>query len=115
MRRRPADASLRHRGLAELGGLAPPLALEALGSAVLEIEPDVLAWEGTLGTRRAHRVLLVVEPDLADALRGAPSAVDALTRALAAALADGGEALAALDIEARVGARAVAKTSPYRG
>lgn len=111
---RVADEALRRQALGRLGPLAPPLAREALEHGLVEVEHDVLSWEGTLGTRRAHRVVVVVEPELAAALRDAPSAVDALTAAFAEAIARGEAALASLDVEARGGVRA-ARGTAYRG
>jgi hypothetical protein len=62
----------------------------------------------------AHRVILAVEPDVHAAIEAAPSVVDALTAAVASAIAlVSGNALAELTIEPR--ATLPARTTPYRG
>lgn len=76
----------------------------------MEVERDVAAWESSSGPVRGHRVLLRLEPDLRARVDAAPSVVDALTAAFAAAVAGPGEAMSELTItegprEAR---------SPYR-
>jgi hypothetical protein len=98
------DDRLRLRALDRLGVLAPSLAREALEGGVVEIEHDVLAWEGSLGKVHGHRVVLRLDPADCTRVRAAPSVVDALTAALASALSDApGHALAELEILARSG------------
>lgn len=108
------DEALRLLAVERLGALAHPLAIEALESGSLTVEPDVLVWSGSLGTVHGHRVLLAVESSLCARVHESPAAVDALTAAIAAAVAQrSGNALANLDI---VGRKAEARrSSPYRG
>ncbi len=110
------DEPLHHRALERLGPLASTLAREALESAIVEVEPEVLAWTGTSGTVRGHLVLLWVEPSLASRVNGAPSALDELTAAIAAAVAtEEGNALAELKVVARKSDSTPVRASPYRG
>jgi hypothetical protein len=108
------DEGLRREALARLGPSEPELAREALEAGTLAVEPDVIAWEGSLGPVRAHRVTLLVAVELSAALEEHPSSVDALTRAIAAAVAaTPGVALAALEIGASDGPPP--RATPYRG
>lgn len=109
------DEALRRLALERLGDHAPELAREALDGGRIEVDRDVLAWEGSLGTVRAHRVRLHVDGALHAKVLAMPSVVDALTAAIASAVAnDSGHALAELRLEADAGpARGV--RSPYRG
>src|SRR5690606_31111922 len=54
------DDRLRREALEELGPHGPSLAQDALESGALFVERDVLAWEGSLGTIHAHRVVLAL-------------------------------------------------------
>ena len=112
--RRGEDEGLRLLALERLGPLATPLAREALEHGVTEVEPDVLAWTGTMGLVRGHLVVLWLDPDLHARVSEAPFAVDALTAAVASAVAKvSGYALAELKILAR--AMRPARSTPYRG
>ncbi len=112
--RRGEDDGLRLLALERLGPLSAPLAREALESGVVEVEPDVLAWSGSFGMVHGHLVVLWVDPDMAARVNDAPSAVDALTAAVASAVAKvSGNALAELKILGR--AQAPARSTPYRG
>ncbi|MBX3261946.1 MAG: hypothetical protein KIS78_00020 [Labilithrix sp.] len=112
--RRGEDEGLRLLALGRLGPLASPLAREALEHGVTEVEPNVLAWTGTMGMVHGHLVVLWLEPDLHARVTEVPSVVDALTAAVASAVARvSGNALAELKILARA-ARA-ARSTPYRG
>ncbi|GEM_PF-2031141 len=107
------DEGLRRLALDELGPLAPPLAREALEAGVLEVERDVLAWEGSHGRVRAHRVVLRLVPELCARVNETPSALDALTAAVATAVAAvAGNALAELRV---VPGAAAPRTTAYRG
>jgi hypothetical protein len=107
------DEGLRRLALERLGALAPALAREAVEHGIVEVEPDVLAWEGSRGTVRAHRVVLRVPPELCARVNDAPSVVDALTAALAAAVsAVAGNALAELRV---LPGEVRPRTTAYRG
>ena len=111
---RDDDQALRLHALDKLGALGPPLAREALESGEAVLEPNVLAWTGTTGAVHGHRVVLWVEPELCARVHMAPSAIDALTAAMASAVAgEPGNALAELQIRPRT--MAPLRTSPYRG
>ena len=107
------DDALRQQALERLGPLASPLAREALEVGIARATRDVLAWEGSSGTVHGHRVVLEVPADVHRRLMAAPSGVDALVRAFAAAVAGDGEVLAELVLEP--GERAPGTSSPYRG
>ena len=113
--RRGEDEGLRLLALGQLGSLSSPLAREALECGVVEVEPDVLAWTGSRGMVHGHLVVLWLDPELAGRVNEAPSAVDALTAAVASAVARvSGNALAELKILGRAnGSRA--RTTAYRG
>ena len=106
--------ALRQRAIERLGALGPPLAYEALDSGELEVEHDVLAWTGTMGTVHGHRVVLWLTPGLCAEVNAASWVVDALTAAIASAVAEvPGNALAELEVGART--MSAARVSPYRG
>jgi hypothetical protein len=106
------DEALRRLALDRLGAYGHALAREALESGAVEVEPGVLAWVGTSGTVHGHRVTVRVEPGLAARVNAAPSALDALTASVAAAMATrGGHALA----ELAVAPGAARRATPYRG
>ena len=108
------DEALRRLALERLGPHAPALAREALERGSLEVEPGVLQWQGSLGTVNAHKVKLSLEVELLARVRPVPSVVDALTAAVAAAVATGsGEALADLEL-GPLGSPVVRDRSPYR-
>lgn len=111
---RGEDEGLRLLALERLGAHASPLARAALEGGAVEVVPDVLAWDGTMGAVRAHLVVLWLEPELCERVRQAPSIVDALTAAVASAVARvSGNALAELKLAARAGV-APGRTA-YRG
>ena len=110
---RSVDDPLRRAALERLGPLASPVARDALERGVLEVEPDVLAWEGSLGAIHGHRVFVGVDAELFHLISAAPAVVDALTAAVAAAIAErGGSALAELKIQRHDGP---VPGTPYRG
>jgi hypothetical protein len=107
------DHGLRRAALEKLGPLGPPLAAEALEHGVLEIEVDVLRWEGSLGQVHGHLVVLSLDADLFHRVSATPAVVDALTAAVAAAVsAIAGNSLAELKIRRR---GVPLPSSPYRG
>lgn len=111
---RGEDDGLRLIALDRLGVHAPPLAREALENGVTELEPDVLAWNGTLGMVHGHLVVLWLDPDTCARVKESPGTVDALTAAIAAAIARvSGQALAELKIFARE--MVARRSTPYRG
>ena len=108
------DEGLRLLSLQQIGEHAPPFAREALEIGVLEVQPNVLAWNGTLGMVHGHLVVLWLDPDTCTRVNETPSAVDALTAAIAAAVAHvSGQALAELKILPR--AMIARASTPYRG
>jgi hypothetical protein len=110
---RGEDDALRLLAIERLGPFGEPRARAALEFGIVEVEPAVLAWEGSSGTVSGHRVILVLTPTLADEVNAAPVVVDALTAAIAAAIAEPtGNSLAELVI--RGGAMRPRET-PYRG
>jgi hypothetical protein len=110
---RSEDEGLRLLALEQLGDHAPALARSALEAGVVELDLDVLSWEGSSGVVHAHRVLLELEPELAARVRDSPSVMDALTAAFAAAVSRAqGNALAAIEV-VPTGTRP--RASPYRG
>ena len=84
---RGEDDGLRVLALRALGPLALPLAREALELGRLEVEPDVRSWQGSHGQVHAHLVFLWLEAELCTRVQQTPSAVDALTAAVASAVA----------------------------
>lgn len=110
---RSADERLRLTALRALDPEAPPLAREALEVGATAVEPNVLRWTGSAGAQSAHRVVLATEPELCARLQVTPSAVDALTSAIAAAITStSGDMLAELKI---VVLAEPTPTTPYRG
>jgi hypothetical protein len=109
------DEALRRRALDELGPLGDALARTALEVGRLEMELGVATWEASHGTVRAHRGVLVLPNDLHARVTAAPGSVDAITRAVAAAVA-GGDPLASLyDLVLRAGGVGPpSKSSAYR-
>jgi hypothetical protein len=113
---RSEDEGLRRLAIERLGPHAPELAREALERGTIEVEHDVLAWEGSMGTIRAHRASLWLEHELCASVRATPSVVDALTAAVASAVANVvGHSLAELEIGTRAAAGTTTRRSPYRG
>lgn len=108
------DEGLRLLGITKLSELAPALAREALDSGVIEVEANVLAWNGSYGMVHGHLVVLWLDPDTARRVNETPSVVDALTAAMASAVAlVSGHALAELKVLAR---ETIARRSTaYRG
>jgi hypothetical protein len=108
------DEHLRIRALEALGPLGEPLAREALETGVVSVEHDVLAWEGTLGTMHGHRIVVTLEADLRARVAASHPAVDGLSAALAAAMAErGGQAVA--DVRVEAGSPRGPSSGPYRG
>jgi hypothetical protein len=106
------DVGLRLLALERLGPLAHPFAREALERGTLEVEPDILAWQGSLGEIHGHLVVLWLDQDLFIRVSAFPAVVDALTTAVAAAVArTPGNSLAELRIRLRKNAPS---HSPYR-
>lgn len=104
---------LRLRALERLGAHGHPLARAALESGALDLVRDVTRWEGSLGTIAGHHAVLSVTADLRAAVEGAPSALDALTAAIAAAIAvEPASSLVGLSLV--VAAPRRASSGPYR-
>ena len=111
--REGVDDGLRLIALEVLGPVGQPLAREALEVGSLEVHPHVMTWQGSLGAVSGHLVVLWLEPELCARVQAVPSACDALTAAVAAAVARvSGNALADLKI---LPSASKSPTSPYRG
>ncbi|MBX3191553.1 MAG: hypothetical protein KF819_31455 [Labilithrix sp.] len=82
------DEPLRVRALETLGPHGDALARTALETGDVSVEHGVLAWEGSHGQVTAHRVIVVVEGELYDAIMDKPATLDGLSQALAAAMAE---------------------------
>jgi len=107
------DEPLRIHALEALGPLGDELARAALESGSILVEHDVRAWEGSHGTVRAHRVVVVLPDDVHARLIAGYAAKDALAAALAAAMAERtGQAVADVVLEAGVVQHAM--SGPYR-
>jgi len=91
--------ALLARAREALGAFAPPLASEALEHGTLTLG-DTMTWEGSSGTMHGRRVVLAVPAELHVQLLASPSSVDALTAAVANAIAADHEVLADLVLEA---------------
>ena len=110
---RASDEPLRIRALEVLGPLGDALARTALESGSVAVEHDVLAWQGSHGTTHAHRVVVVVEPELHARVVTSHAARDALSAALAAAMAErDGQSVADVRVEAGLPERP--SLGPYR-
>lgn len=111
------DEALRLRALALLGEFGDRLAREVLEQGLVELESDVLGWQGSHGRVNAHRVVVRVPPSLIARAEQSHVARDALIAVLAAAIAErGSESLADLRLEeGEVPARRGGARSPYRG
>lgn len=110
---RREDEGLRLLALEHLGALSPELARLALESGVMEVEPDVLAWNGSLGVVHGHLVILWLDSDLLERIQQAPSVADALTAAVASAVSHvAGNSLAELKI---LGRDSPPRSTAYRG
>ncbi|MBX3228279.1 MAG: hypothetical protein KIT84_26345 [Labilithrix sp.] len=108
------EEGVRFLALGRLPAFAPPLAREALENGVVEVERDVLGWNGTMGMVHGHLVVLWLDPDTCARVNAAPSVVDALTAAFAAAVASvAGQALAELKVLSRE--MVARRSTPYRG
>lgn len=112
--RQGENDGLRRLAIGKLNPYSAPLTREALESGVVEVEPNVLAWNGTMGTVHGHLVVLWLEPELCRRVNEAPSAIDGLTAALASAVAQAsGHALAELKVLPRAGT--ARGSTAYRG
>ena len=110
---RGVDEPLRLRALEVLGAHGEELARSALETGTVEVEHDVLEWEGSHGTVHAHRVFVTVARDVHALLTSSHAAMDALSAALSAATAERvGHAVADVRIEPGDGRRAT--LAPYR-
>lgn len=114
---RVPDEALRIRALEALGPLGDALARIALEEGSILVEHDVLAWEGSHGTVHAHRVIVVLSADVHDRFAASDvsshAAKDALSAALAAAMAERG-AHAVADVVIEGGVVDHATSGPYR-
>lgn len=107
------DELLRVRALDALGPLGEPLAREALEAGGVAVEADVVVWEGTQGTMHGHRIVVTLDAALHGRVIASFAAVDALSAALAAAMAErGGHTVA--DVRMAVGVVRDHPSSPYR-
>jgi hypothetical protein len=96
--------SLRRQALHALSPFGDERAAAVLERASLELEEAVAEWQGSEGARSGHRIVLVVDGEDLARLEWFPAVWDAVTAALASAVAEQrGETL--LDIRARWGAR----------
>jgi hypothetical protein len=85
----------------------------ALESGVIEVEPDILAWNGSLGMVHGHLVILWLDLDLLTRVKEVPSVVDSLTAAVASAVGNvAGSSLAELKI---LGRDLPPRSTAYRG
>ena len=110
---RAPDELLRIHALEALGPLGDQLARSALETGSILVEHDVLAWEGSHGTVHAHRVVVVLPDEVHAQLIVSHAAKDALSAALAAAMAErAGHAVADVTIEA--GTVEHVMSGPYR-
>lgn len=110
-----AGDALRRRALEVLGPLGDVLAREALEHGTIELERGVARWEGSHGTVEAHRVVLLLSPDLHARVTASPAAGDALAAALAGAIAQEEPDATLYDLRVRPGAKPPAPgAGPYR-
>jgi hypothetical protein len=112
-RGRALDEALRRRALELLGALGAALAREALESGSVEVELDVLAWQGSRGQVRAHRVIVSVERALHASLVASHAACDGLVAALSAAMAERRDEAVA-DVRFEQGSASASASGPYR-
>ena len=111
---RVVDELLRLRGLEMLGPIGDELARAALGTGAVAVEHDVLAWEGSHGTIRAHRVVVMTPAELHARVVASHATMDSLSAALSAAMAErAGQAVA--DIRLEIGIPGGPVAGPYRG
>jgi hypothetical protein len=80
------EEELRRAALEALGP-ADPRARDVLARAEVTVAPAVARWDSSAGPVEAHRVTLGVDAGTLGAVRAAPSVVDMLCKAVAAALA----------------------------
>jgi hypothetical protein len=112
--RRGEDEGLRLLAIEQLGALAPPFARQAWENGKVEVEPDVLEWDGSLGRVHGHLVVLWLEPDLCRSVNETLTVVDALTAAFASAIAQvANNTLAELKIVPM--SEGTTRSTPYRG
>lgn len=112
MSSRVADEPLRVRALEVLGPLGDELARVALGAGEILVEHDMRGWEGTSGTMRGHRVVVLLEHELLLRVESSHAARDGLLAALSAAMAERpGQSVADLRLEEGAGPRS---QGPYR-
>lgn len=107
--------ALRRAALAALGSPADPRARDALSRGWLDVAPGVARWQASRGPVDGLRVTLALDPAALEAVRAAPAVVDALNRALAAAVATrDGQSLFEFALQPLDDAGALVET-PYRG
>lgn len=112
---RAPDERLRLRALDALGGLGDETARAVLACGGVAIEHDAMEWDGSVGHVRAHRVVVIVETELHARFTASHAARDALTAALATAMADRpGEVVGDVVVEAG-DPEYVPSVGPYRG
>jgi hypothetical protein len=110
---RVPDEPLRVRALDALGALGEALAREALETGSVEVEHDVLAWEGSHGTVHAHRVIVSTSEALRDRIVAHHAAMDGLCAALSTAMAErAGHSVA--DVRIEIGGPTRPNVGPYR-
>lgn len=104
---------LRRAALDSLADFGDLRALRILEIAGIHVESDVVEWEGSEGPVRGHRVSLDVDGAGLAELRGVPALLDAVTAALALALArQPGHVL--VDVNARWALRDACAPPGYR-
>lgn len=108
-----SDEALRRAALDALGALGDAIAREALERGVIEVVADRTTWEGTAGTMHGDGVVLRLPETLRRRVLETPSVVDALEKAVGAAL--GARPLRSLfELTIEIGDERSAST-PYRG
>jgi len=107
------DEPLRIRAREIVGPLGDALAHEVLEHGTIAVEHDVLAWEGSHGTIRAHRVVLSCSSELSARISANHAAKDGLFAALAAAMSErAGHSVA--DVRIAITSPGAASAGPYR-
>jgi len=97
------DEALRMRALDVLGPLGDPTAREVLDVGTVSVAHDVTSWEGSGGRVRGHRVVVIAPSAVHARFSASHAAADALTAALAAAMAERpGESVAAVEVRAGI-------------
>lgn len=105
--------ALRLAALAELGPHGHALAYDAIEHGSLQVLPATRTWSGSAGRHVAHSVVLELDARRLGAVRNHLPAFDAITDALARAIAK--TPLESLDSLQFAWSRSTPQGSPYRG